>query len=71
MIYIISSSALVRYDTFKNVEDLTPDEVKKLAGDWHFDNWEQFIREFNKNGDLAPFPTEHFIVVLKNRYSIE
>lgn len=65
MIYIIPSSALMRYDAFKNVEDLTPDEVKKLAGDWHFDNWEQFIREFNDNGDLAPFPTEHFIVELK------
>lgn len=65
MIYVIPSSALVRYDAFKNVEDLTPDEVKKLAGDWHFDNWAQFIREFNDKGDLAPFPTKHFIVELK------
>lgn len=65
MIYVIPSSALVRYNAFKNVEDLTPDEVKKLAGDWHFDKWELFIREFNNNGDLTPFPTKHFIVELK------
>jgi hypothetical protein len=70
MIYVIPSSALMRYNykhnMFKPVEDLSADEVKQLAGDWHFDNWEQFIKEFNTDGNLAPFPTEHFIVELKD-----
>lgn len=70
MIYVIPSSALMRYnykhDMFKPVEDLDAKEVKELAGDWHFDNWDAFVKEFNKDGDLAPFPTEHFIVELKS-----
>lgn len=51
---------------FKTVEELDDDEVKELAGDWHFDNWGAFVKEFNKDGDLAPFPAEHFIVELKD-----
>jgi len=70
MIYVIPSSALMRYnykhDMFKPVEDLDAEEVKKLAGDWHFDNWEQFIKEFNNNTNLAPFPSKHLIVELKD-----
>ena len=75
MIYVIKASELVRYchrnhHDIKPVEDLSADEVKQLAGDWHYKNWDEFIKAFNDygktNDDIAPFPNKHFIVELKS-----
>lgn len=69
MIYCVSYATLDSYnesiDADKAFDELTNSEVKELAGDWCFENWEEFVRVFNSDGDYAPYPSEDYIRVIK------
>lgn len=62
MIYIIDAYDLVD-DLY--IDELSDKQVKELAN-WHFNDWKEFIKAFNSDGDYAPMPNQHYIVELND-----
>ena len=58
-------------DRFEDGYDtMTDDEFRelneKVERGWSFDSWEQFVRHFNEDTNLAPVPSEHILRVFPN-----
>lgn len=39
---------------------------EKLEHGWSFDSWDDFLKEFNADSNLAPVPSEHILRVFPN-----
>lgn len=76
-IRILSYSRLDAYVYKNNLENeidnygsLTDEQFRelneKLENGWSFNNWDEFVKEFNADGNLAPVPSEHIIRVFQN-----
>lgn len=52
-------------EDFDDYSDLTDEQFKelneKLEDGWAFDSWDDFVKEFNADSNLAPVPSEHII----------
>lgn len=73
-IRILSIQRLDEYVYKNNLEDTLPDYAQlsdeqfirlneEIEKGWAFDTWDEFVREFNADGNLAPVPSEHIIRV--------
>lgn len=67
-------SYLYEHDMEDRFEDgydtMTDDEFRelneKVERGWAFDSWEQFVKHFNADTNLAPVPSEHILRVFPN-----
>ena len=71
MIYVITPEALEDWnyatDNDKYYEQLTDKEFKEICekyDGWKIRDWDEFVREFNEDGNLAPAPSYHYIRVI-------
>lgn len=73
-IRILSIHKLDQYVYKNNLEDTLPDYAElsdeqfirlneEIEKGWAFNTWDEFVREFNADGNLAPVPSEHIIRV--------
>ena len=57
-------------EDFDDYSDLTDEQFKelneKLEDGWAFDSWDDFVKEFNADSNLAPVPSEHIIRVFND-----
>lgn len=77
-IRVLSYSRLDSYLYENDMEDrfedgydtMTDDEFRelneKVERGWAFNSWEQFVKHFNADTNLAPVPSEHIIRVFPN-----
>ena len=76
-IRVLSISRLDSYVYEHNLENeiedyslLTDEQFKefneKIEDGWSFESWNEFVKEFNADSNLAPVPSEHILRVFPN-----
>lgn len=62
--YVYDNNLKDEIDDYSSLTDSQFKELnEKLEHGWSFDTWDEFVREFNADGPLAPVPSEHIIRV--------
>lgn len=76
-IRVLSISRLDSYVYEHNLENeiedyslLTDEQFRefneKIENGWSFESWNEFVKEFNADSNLAPVPSEHILRVFPN-----
>ena len=74
MICIISQSSIEEYNEKYGTNyvwdtDIDDDTFLKICkefeNEWSFNSWDDFVKEFNDDGNYAPMSGEHYIRVIE------